>query len=255
MGPIGVQAHLAPHLPGHEVVPVQYDGIDSTGLQTPVSAAPWGSASILPITWMYCRLMGAEGLKQASEYAILNANYMAARLRQHYDVLYTNGNGLNAHEFIVDIRPIEEATGVGPEDIAKRLQDFGFHAPTMQWPVTGTLMIEPTESESKEELDRYCDALIEIRAEIREIENGEVDRENNLLKNAPHTMAEVTDAEWNRPYDRQRAVFPAPWLSEYKSWPTIGRVDNVHGDRNLICTCPPVSAFEVGEEDQQGITA
>jgi glycine dehydrogenase len=238
MGPICVAAHLAPFLPGHPVVPT--GGAEAIG---PVSAAPWGSASILPISWVYIALMGGAGLTRATETAILNANYMAARLREHYPVLYIGGHGRVAHEFILDLRPFKTTAGVEAEDVAKRLMDFSFHAPTMSFPVAGTLMIEPTESESKPELDRFCDAMIRIREEIRAIEQGTMDRQNNPLKNAPHTADDVTADSWDRPYGREQAVFPAPWVRERKFWPYVNRVDNPWGDRNLTCTCPPMEAY------------
>ena len=235
MGPIGVASHLAPYLPGHpleEVDPEQGVG--------PVSAAPYGSSAILPISWMYIALMGREGLERATEVAILNANYMAHRLQDHYDILYTGPNGRVAHEFVIDIRPYRSSANITVEDIAKRLMDYGFHAPTMSWPVAGTLMIEPTESETKGELDRFCDAMISIRNEIRSIEDGQADLENNVLKRAPHTAAVVTSDSWDRPYSRAEAAYPAPGLRQFKFWPAVGRVDNAFGDRNLICTCPSV---------------
>ncbi len=234
MGPIGVAAHLAPFLPGHPVVRPDSAGKHAIG---PISAAPYGSASILAISWMYIAMMGAVGLRRATEVAILNANYMAHRLESHYPVVYTNSNGRCAHEFIIDVRPFDASAGIKPDDIAKRLMDYGFHAPTMSWPLAGSLMIEPTESESKAECDRLCDALIAIRAEIARIEKGEWPRDNNPLKNAPHTAAVCTANEWSRPYTRQEAAFPAPWLHAFKYWPPVGRVDNPYGDRNLVCAC------------------
>ena len=240
MGPIGVTAELAEFLPGHPVTRPDSAGRKAIG---PISAAPYGSASILPISWMYIALMGADGLKRASETAILNANYMAKRLEAHYPVLYTNHNGRCAHEFILDCRPFEKSADVRIDDIAKRLMDYGFHAPTMSWPVPGTLMIEPTESESKEELDRFCDALIAIRAEIRAIESGASDRVDNPLKHAPHTAAAVIADTWTHKYTREQAAYPAPWTRERKFWPSVGRVDNPYGDRNLVCTCEPMSAY------------
>jgi glycine dehydrogenase len=239
MGPICVGAHLEPFLPGHPVVPT--GGGEGIG---PVSAAPWGSASILPISWTYIAMMGAAGLTKATEAAILNANYMAARLEDHYPVLYRGARGRVAHEFILDLRPFKASAGVEAEDVAKRLMDFSFHAPTMSFPVPGTLMIEPTESESKAELDRFCDAMIAIREEIRAIEEGRMDRQNNALKNAPHTAEDATSSEWDRPYTREQAVFPAPWVKERKFWPYVGRIDNAWGDRNLMCLCPPVESYE-----------
>ncbi len=238
MGPICVAPHLAPFLPGHPVVPT--GGAEAIG---PVSAAPWGSASILPISWVYIALMGGAGLTRATATAILNANYMAARLGEHYPVLYTGGHGRVAHEFILDLRPFKTTAGVEAEDVAKRLMDFSFHAPTMSFPVAGTLMIEPTESESKAELDRFCDAMIRIREEIRAIEQGKMDRQDNPLKNAPHTADDVTADAWDHSYGREQAVFPAPWVRERKFWPYVNRVDNPWGDRNLTCTCPPLEAY------------
>jgi glycine dehydrogenase len=238
MGPICVASHLAPFLPGHPVIPAGGDaGIG------PVSAAPWGSASILPISWSYIALMGSAGLTRATEIAILNANYMAARLGQHYPVLYTGGRGRVAHEFILDLRPFKTTAGIEAEDVAKRLMDYSFHAPTMSFPVPGTLMIEPTESESKAELDRFCDAMIRIREEIRAIEQGKMDRQDNPLKNAPHTAEDLAAGEWGHPYGREEAVFPAPWVRERKFWPYVARVDNPWGDRNLVCTCPPMESY------------
>jgi glycine dehydrogenase len=236
MGPIGVARHLAPFLPGHPVTGL--GGEKSLGT---VSAAPYGSPSILTISWVYIALMGPEGLKRATEVAILNANYMAKRLVGHYEVLYTGRGGRVAHEFIVDARPFKRSADVEVEDIAKRLMDYGFHAPTMSFPVAGTLMIEPTESEAKGELDRYCDALIAIREEIRAIEEGRADRKDNVLKRAPHTAHAVTADAWNRPYSREQAAFPAPWTRQHKFWPAVARIDNVYGDRNLFCSCPPVT--------------
>jgi glycine dehydrogenase len=238
MGPIGVAEHLRPFLPGHAVI--ELSGRHEGGA---VSAAPWGSASILPISLAYIRLLGAPGLELASKVAILNANYIARRLEDHFPVLYKADNGTVAHECIVDTRVVKEASGVDVEDIAKRLMDYGFHAPTVSFPVAGTLMIEPTESESKAELDRFCDAMIAIRAEIGEIEAGTADRKDNLLKNAPHTLARVTASTWTHGYSRDRAAFPAPWTRDYKFWPTVARVESAYGDRNLICSCPPTDAY------------
>jgi len=234
VGPIGVKAHLAPFLPGHGHL-ARKEGA--------VSAAPFGSASILPITWMYIRMMGGAGLRRASQLAILNANYIARRLEEHYPVLYTGTNGLVAHECILDLRPLKDSSGISVDDVAKRLIDFGFHAPTMSFPVAGTLMIEPTESESKEELDRFCDAMIRIRNEIRAVETGALDAEDNPLKNAPHTAAELV-GEWAHPYSREQAVYPTASLVEGKYWPPVGRVDNVYGDRNLVCACPSIEAYQ-----------
>jgi glycine dehydrogenase len=239
MGPIAVARHLAPFLPGHPVTGL--GGKKSLGT---VSAAPYGSPSILTISWVYIALMGPQGLKRASEVAILNANYMAKRLEGHYEILFTGRSGRVAHEFIVDARPFKHSADVEVEDIAKRLMDYGFHAPTMSFPVAGTLMIEPTESEAKSELDRYCDALIAIREEIRAVEEGRADRKDNVLKRAPHTARAVASDEWNRPYSREQAAFPAPWTRQHKFWPAVARIDNVYGDRNLFCSCPPVEAFE-----------
>jgi len=237
MGPIAVKEHLAPYLPGH---PLAAAGAQPIG---PVSAAPWGSASILPISFAYIAMMGEPGLRRATEVAILNANYIAKRLGAHYPVLYTGSNGRVAHELILDCRQFKKTSAIEAEDIAKRLMDYGFHAPTMSFPVPGTLMIEPTESETKGELDRFCDAMIAIRAEIAAIESGAMDKLNNPLKNAPHTAAAVTGTEWDRPYTREQAAYPAPWLRVHKYWPPVGRVDNAYGDRNLVCACPPVDAY------------
>jgi glycine dehydrogenase len=238
MGPIGVAAHLAPFLPGHPLV--ECGGAQAIG---PVSAAPFGSALILSISWMYIAMMGGDGLTAATEVAILNANYMAERLRPHFPVLYVGARGRVAHEFILDLRPFKASAGVEAEDVAKRLMDYGFHAPTMSFPVPGTLMIEPTESESKRELDRFCEAMIAIRGEIRDIEEGRLDRASNPLKHAPHTSAAVTADDWNRPYSRERAAFPLPWVRDGKFWPAVARIDNVYGDRNLVCLCPPVEEY------------
>ncbi len=237
MGPIGVAGHLAPFLPGHPVVALE--GRNALGA---VAAAPWGSASILPISWVYIRMMGGEGLTEATRIAILNANYVAHRLQPHFPVLYRGRNGRVAHECIVDPRAVKASSGVEVEDIAKRLIDYGFHAPTVSFPVAGTLMIEPTESESKAELDRFCDALIAIRGEIRDVETGALDRSDNPLRNAPHTMAMVVSDHWEHGYSRERAAFPAPWTRERKFWPAVARVDNAYGDRNLVTVCPPVAA-------------
>lgn len=240
MGPIGVKSHLAPFLPSH---PLQ--SIDGTQLDNGViSAAPWGSASILPISWMYIRMMGATGMQAATQMAILNANYIAHRLKDHYPILYTGKNGFIAHECLLDLRPLKEMSGVTEEDIAKRLMDFGFHAPTMSFPVAGTLMIEPTESESQKELDRFCDAMIQIRQEAAKIEQGEWPADNNPLKNAPHSLDDIMDGDWNRPYDRELAARPLSYLSEHKVWPGVNRIDNVYGDRNLICSCPSIKEYE-----------
>lgn len=240
MGPIGVAKQLAPFLPSHPIIPC--GGEQGIGA---IAAAPYSSASILPISWMYIRMMGGQGLKRATEIAILNANYMAARLSEHFNILYTGKNGFCAHEFILDLRPFKKV-GIVEEDVAKRLMDYNFHAPTMSWPVVGTLMVEPTESEPLYELDRMCDALISIRKEIAEIEMGIVDEKDNLLKNAPHTSDMIT-GEWNRPYSRERAVFPMEYLKQNKFWPTTGRLDNVYGDRNVVCSCPPIESYSSQE--------
>jgi glycine dehydrogenase len=236
VGPIGVGEHLAPFLPK------EGEGGERRGAQ--VSAAPFGSASILPITWMYIRMMGRVGLKQATEVAILNANYMASRLQEHYQVLYTGANGRVAHECIIDVRPIKDNVGISVDDIAKRLIDYGFHAPTMSFPVSGTLMIEPTESESKAELDRFCDAMIAIKHEVNQVANGEFQLDDNPLVSAPHTAAIVTADEWTRAYSRSQAAYPVDSLRDSKYWPPVGRLDNVFGDRNLICSCPSMSDYE-----------
>ncbi len=232
MGPIAGAAHLAPFMPGHPVV--ETGGEQAIGA---IAAAPWGSAGVLPISWAYIQLMGGPGLLRATQVAILNANYMAKRLEDHYPVVYRGNQGLVAHEFIIDMRPFKDSAGISVDDVAKRLIDFGFHAPTMSFPVAGTLMVEPTESESKEELDRFCDAMITIREEIAAIEKGELDRENNPLTNAPHTIAVVSASEWTRPYPREQGAFPAPYLHQHKYWPPVGRVDNVYGDRNFVGAC------------------
>jgi glycine dehydrogenase len=233
MGPICVKSHLAPFLPGHIAE-------HTTGA---VSAAPYGSASILLISYAYIRMLGAAGVKAATEYAILNANYMRARLTGAYDILYTNVNGLCAHEFIVDLRPFKKSAEIEAEDVAKRLIDYGFHAPTMSFPVAGTIMIEPTESEDKAELDRFCDAMLRIREEIRAIEEGKADKKDNVLKNAPHTQQVVVNSNWNYGYSREEAAFPLDYVKVQKFWPSVARVNNTHGDRNLVCTCEPVSAY------------
>ncbi|WP_341938310.1 aminomethyl-transferring glycine dehydrogenase [Marinimicrobium sp. C2-29] len=239
MGPIGVAEHLAPFLPGHPVRSVP----DTSPANGTISAAPWGSASILPISWMYIKMMGKNGMRQASEIAILNANYVAAKLADHYPILYKGKNGTIAHECLLDLRPMKDGSGVTEEDIAKRLMDFGFHAPTMSFPVPGTLMIEPTESESKEELDRFIEAMITIRKEIAQIESGEYSLEQSPLRNAPHTQDDMMDENWERPYSRNTASRPAAWLKEHKVWPTVNRIDNVFGDRNLVCSCPSIDNY------------
>ncbi|MFT7378987.1 MAG: glycine dehydrogenase [Bacteroidia bacterium] len=239
MGPIGVAEHLSPYLPGHAVV----DGVSTEKAMKAVSAAPYGSASILLISYAYIKMMGTAGLKKATATAILNANYMKHRLSEGYEVLYTGQNGTVAHEMILDPRPLKITSGIQVEDIAKRLIDYGFHSPTVSFPIPGTLMIEPTESESKAEIDRFCDALLSIRQEIAEIENGVADRENNVLKNAPHTAESVISGEWDKPYSREKAVYPSAHLVASKFWPSVGRVDNTYGDRNLVCSCLPVAAY------------
>ncbi|AFZ68120.1 aminomethyl-transferring glycine dehydrogenase [Deinococcus peraridilitoris] len=237
MGPIGVKAHLAPYLPNHAVRPVSES---STGA---VSAAPYGSGAILPISYLYIKMLGSEGLKIATQVAVLNANYIAKKLEGHYSVLYKGMNGRVAHECIIDVRPLKAATGITEEDIAKRLMDYGFHAPTMSFPVPGTLMIEPTESEPKEELDRFIEAMVQIRREIREVEDGLIKAEETALRHAPHTMDDLVDAEWQRAYSREQAVFPTRHTRGAKYWPTVNRVDNVYGDRNFFCSCPPVEEY------------
>jgi glycine dehydrogenase len=243
MGPICANDTLAPFLPGHPVVKV--GGEKGIG---PVSAAPWGSPSILPISWSYIRLLGPEGLRRASEGAILNANYLATRLEEHYPILYHGEKGRVAHEFILDLRPLRHDSGISDEDVAKRLIDYGFHAPTQSFPVHGTLMVEPTESESKYELDRFCAAMASIREEIRQVESGAADAEDNLLKNAPHTADMLAGEEWSHPYSRREAVFPAPWTEESKFWPPVRRIDNAYGDRNLVCACLPVEAYAEADD-------
>jgi glycine dehydrogenase len=238
MGPIGVASHLVPFLPGHAVV--QMGGEQNIGA---VAAAPWGSASILVISWMYIAMMGADGLTEATKVAILNANYIAKRLESYYPVLYKGKNGLVAHECILDLRSLKKSASIEIDDVAKRLMDYGFHAPTVSWPVAGTIMVEPTESESKEELDRFCDAMIAIRQEIAEIESGKMDAENNVLKNAPHTAESLIVGEWNHPYSREQAAYPAPWTREHKFWPSVGRIDSAYGDRNFVCSCLPMDAY------------
>jgi glycine dehydrogenase len=238
MGPICVNDKLAPFLPGHPIIAT--GGDKAIG---PVSAAPWGSASILVISWAYIALLGPAGVRRASEVAILNANYMAHRLEEHFEILFRGARGRVAHEFILDLRPFRKSAHITEEDVAKRLQDYGFHGPTMSWPVVGTIMVEPTESESKAELDRFCDALISIRAEIQQIELGIADANDNALKNAPHPASVVTADVWEHGYSRAQAAFPAPWTREHKFWPTVGRVNNAYGDRNLVCACPPIEEY------------
>ena len=237
MGPICVANHLIPFLPGHPILNNSETAIHA------VSAAPMGSAGILPISWAYIAMLGDDGLKASTEIAILNANYMAHKLQSYFPILYRGAQGYSAHEFILDLRPLKKESGISDEDVAKRLIDYGYHAPTMSFPVPGTLMIEPTESESKKELDRFCDAMIAIKNEIDDVINGRMDAEDNPLKNAPHTAHAIASDEWNHPYSRQKAAYPAPYLNNHKYWPSVGRIDNAYGDRNLICTCPPVEVY------------
>jgi glycine dehydrogenase len=239
MGPIGVKAHLAPYLPSHPVVPT--GGLPAPAESSPfgtMAAAPYGSALILPISFAYISMMGSAGLREATQHSVLSANYMMGKLRGHYPVLFSNENGRCAHEFIIDLRPFEASAGITPDDIAKRLLDYGFHGPTMSWPVPGTLMIEPTESEPKKELDRFIEAMIKIRAEIQDIEDGKFSKTNNLLKNAPHPADLVSADSWEMPYSRETAVYPVPGLRKKKFWPVCTRVDNVYGDRNVVPRWP-----------------
>ncbi len=238
MGPICVANHLIPFLPGHPILNNSETAIHA------VSAAPLGSAGILPISWAYIAMLGDDGLKASTEIAILNANYMAHKLQGYFPILYRGTQGYSAHEFILDLRPLKKKSGISDEDVAKRLIDYGYHAPTMSFPVPGTLMIEPTESESKKELDRFCDAMITIKNEIDDVINGKMDAEDNPLKNAPHTAHAIASDEWDHPYSRQKAAYPAPYLKNHKYWPSVGRIDNAYGDRNLMCTCPPVEAYK-----------
>jgi glycine dehydrogenase len=238
MGPIGVAKHLAPFLPGHSVVP-----IGGTQPISAVSAAPWGSALILLISYGYIKMLGAEGVKKCTEYAILNANYLKSRLQGPYNILYSGKHNTVAHEMILDCRDFKKNSGVEAGDIAKRLMDYGYHAPTVSFPVAGTLMVEPTESESKAELDKFVDAMLSIRNEIFEIEQGKADLTDNVLHNAPHTAKMVISDKWSHPYAREKAAFPLPFVSESKVWPSVGRVDNAVGDRNLICTCPSIESY------------
>lgn len=238
MGPICAVRHLAPYLPGHPLA--------KTGGEKAihaVSATPWGSSSILLISYGYIKMLGGSGVTEATKYAILNANYLKARLEKHYAVLYQGASGRCAHEFILDMREFKQSASVEVEDIAKRLMDYGFHAPTVSFPVAGTLMIEPTESESKAELDRFADALISIRKEIQEIIDGKADRKDNVLKNAPHTIREAMGESWSHPYTRYKAVYPLMYLRNNKFWPTVGRIDNAYGDRNIMCACPPIESY------------
>src|SRR5205085_759497 len=237
MGPIGVAAHLKPYLPGHPLVATGGDRAIHA-----ISAAPWGSASILLISYGYIRMLGAEGMTDATRHAILNANYIKARLEKHYPVLYARANGRVAHELIFDLRAFK-ASGIEEMDVAKRLMDYGFHAPTVSFPVAGTLMVEPTESEDKGELDRFCDAMIQIRREIDAVVTGKADRADNVLKNAPHTAEAIAAADWSHPYSREEAAFPLAFVRANKFWPSVGRIDNPYGDRNLLGPCPPLEAF------------
>ncbi|XP_048662732.1 glycine dehydrogenase (decarboxylating), mitochondrial [Marmota marmota marmota] len=250
MGPIGVKKHLVPFLPNHPIIAVKPN--EDTWPVGTVSAAPWGSSSILPISWAYIKMMGGKGLKQATEIAILNANYMAKRLEKHYRVLFRGARGFVAHEFILDTRPFKKSANIDAVDVAKRLQDYGFHAPTMSWPVAGTLMVEPTESEDKAELDRFCDAMINIRQEIADIEEGRIDPRVNPLKMSPHSLTCVTSSHWDRPYSREVAAFPLPFVKpENKFWPTIARIDDIYGDQHLVCTCPPMEVYESPFSEQK----
>ena len=238
MGPIVCKDHLSPFLPGHTQLKLNNDQAI-----TAVSASPFGSSSILPISWSYIAMMGNEGLRKATQVAILSANYLAKKLEGHFPILYRGTSGYHAHEFIIDIRPIRESSGISEEDIAKRLMDYGFHAPTMSWPVPGTMMIEPTESESKPELDRFIQAMISIKKEIDDVVSGKYDPIDNPLKNAPHTAEHALSDNWSHPYSRHGSSFPMDWQSEYKYWPSVGRIDNAYGDRNLVCTCPSTDDY------------
>ncbi|MFY8121284.1 MAG: glycine dehydrogenase (aminomethyl-transferring), partial [Burkholderiaceae bacterium] len=244
VGPVAVRAHLAPYLPSKSPLPDHRERVGVRGEVGMVSAAPFGSAGILPISWMYIVMMGAEGLRRATQVALLSANYIARRLEPHFPTLYKGRNGLVAHECILDLRPLKDACGISAEDVAKRLMDYGFHAPTLSFPVAGTLMVEPTESEPKGELDRFIDAMIAIRAEIRAVEEGRIDKDDNPLKNAPHTAAMVMAETWAHDYTREQAAFPLPSLKRQKYWPLVGRVDNVYGDRNIMCSCVPMEAYQ-----------
>jgi glycine dehydrogenase len=238
MGPIGVAAHLVPYLPGHSVIKTGGDKAI-----TAVSAAPWGSASILLISYVYIKLMGAVGLRKATEIAILNANYIKSRLEKHYPIMFTGENGFCAHEMILDTRSLKQTAGIEAEDLAKRLMDYGYHAPTLSFPVAGTLMIEPTESESLNELDRFCDTMLAIRNEVAEVESGVADKLDNVLKNAPHTAVEISSENWDHKYSREKAAFPMASVAAKKFWPSVARVNSTHGDRNLICSCLPIEAY------------
>jgi glycine dehydrogenase len=238
MGPIGVGSHLAAYLPNHVIAPIT----DGNPLMGAVSATPYGSASILTISWMYIRLLGANGLRESTQIALLNANYLVERLKDYYPILYTAQNGRVAHECILDLRPLKAETGITEVDIAKRLMDFGFHAPTMSFPVAGTFMVEPTESESQAELDRFADAMIAIYQEIQNVKSGHWPADNNPLVHAPHTQVDMV-SDWDRPYDRNTAAFPLPWVAENKFWPYVNRIDDVWGDRNLFCACPTTDSY------------
>jgi glycine dehydrogenase len=238
VGPIGVAKHLVPFLPTHPVVKTGGDKAIRA-----ISAAPWGSASVLPITYGYILMLGTEGLKKSTEMAILNANYLTARLKGHFDVLYTGETGRVAHEMILDCRHFKQTYGIETGDIARRLMDYGFHAPTLSFPVHETLMVEPTESESKQELDRFAEAMIAIKNELEDIKSGKADKEDNPLKNAPHTLIEVAANDWNHKYTRQQAAFPLPWVANGKYWPTVGKIDSGYGDRNLVCSCAPIEDY------------
>jgi glycine dehydrogenase len=248
VGPICAAEHLTPFLPGHPLRNV--GGEDAIG---PVAAAPYGSALICLISWAYIKMLGADGLTRSTKTAILNANYVAKRLSAHYDIVYTGTDDRVAHEFILDLRPFRRELDISEQDVAKRLMDYGFHAPTMSWPVVGTLMVEPTESEDKAELDRFCEAMIAIRSEIQEVELGVMDAEDSVLKQAPHTAAMVTSDSWDRPYSREQAAYPAEWTRERKFWPTVRRVDDAFGDRNLICACPPMSAYQPEQKLEEAV--
>jgi glycine dehydrogenase len=238
MGPIGVAAHLAPYLPGHPIVKT-----GGARASHAVSAAPWGSASILLISYAYMRMLGRDGMTDSTRYAILNANYLKSRLEPYFPVLYTRKNGRVAHEMIFDLRPLKQASGIDELDVAKRLMDYGFHAPTVSFPVAGTIMVEPNESEAKDELDRFCDAMIAIRSEIQAVADGKADAKDNVLKNAPHTAGAIAGDDWSHPYSREQAAFPLPFVRANKHWPSVGRIDNPYGDRNLMCSCPPVAEY------------
>nr|HPI41252.1 glycine dehydrogenase (aminomethyl-transferring) [Pseudobdellovibrionaceae bacterium] len=240
VGPIGVKKHLKAFLPGHSLAPVN----SNTLAMGSTTSGPWGSASILPISLGYINMLGLAGLRLSTQISMLNANYISKRLKDYFPTLYTGREGLVAHECIIDLNPLKKLTGVDVTDVAKRLMDFGFHAPTMSWPVIGTLMIEPTESESKEELDRFIEAMIQIHKEAMSLTNGGSNSENNPLKNAPHTSFMLLKTEWDHPYTREQAAFPLPWVKKSKFWPPVGRVDNAYGDRNLVCACPPLTDYE-----------